>query len=634
MQLYKKFKLVMQENYSLNHIAHVELGDEKLDYSEHDSLFDLYLHDWEKFIDYNIKDADLIDRLDDKLKYIEQAFAIAYDAKVNYADVFTSVRLWDVIIHNYLLDKNIVVPQFSMVDKTRQIAGGHVKDPHIGMHKWVMSFDLDSLYPHLIMQYNISPETWRGKVGVAPTIESIRDGAWDEHRGMLVDKNLSLAATGDLYDRDFQGFLPALMFSKYNQRVIWKGKMLKYKQQLEDATDPDEKAMLVKKIAQAHNMQLAMKIQLNSAYGALGNQYFRWFDLKFAESITLSGQLSIRWVERALNEWLNKTLNTEGVDYVIAIDTDSVYITLEKLVDEVYKGEDLPPDAIVTFLDKSAESIIRPVIDKAYKELAEYANALENKMVMKRENIGDKAIWTGKKHYCMNVYDSEGVRYAEPQLKIMGIEAVRSSTPASCRKSIKDAIAVIMGQKSTNEDLLQFIERFKAEFREMEFEDIAFPRGCNNLAKYHDPVLLFKKKCPIAVRGALIYNKLIEDNGLNRYMPVQEGDKIKFCYLKLPNPSRQNVISALNTLPRELELHQYIDYNTQFEKAFLKPIESITTAIGWECERRQTLGAFLDIDFRIQTSEPDSRSDFLGRIRMCGQMFNIACWHPVAEHQE
>tara|TARA_R110000772_G_scaffold2311_6_gene7997 strand:- start:726 stop:3236 length:2511 start_codon:yes stop_codon:yes gene_type:complete len=591
MQLYKKFKLVMQESYSLNHIAHVELGEKKLDYSEHDSLFDLYLHDWEKFMDYNIQDVELVERLDDKLKYIEQALAIAYDAKVNYQDVFTSVRLWDVIIHNYLLDKNIVVPHLKIEDRTRGIEGGYVKDPHIGMHKWVVSFDLNSLYPHLIMQYNISPETWKGKIGVAPSVEDIIEGAWSEHKGMLVAQNLSVAATGDMYDRDFKGFLPELMYSMYNDRVVWKNKMIKYKQRLEVTTDPDERAILVKKISQAHNMQFAKKIQLNSAYGALANQYFRWYDLRFAESITKSGQLSIRWIEKTLNKWLNEKLGTDDKDFVIAIDTDSVYITLESYV-EKFHDSDLPKMTIVGELDNICKDILEPIIEESYHELAEYANAMEDKMVMKRENIADKAIWTGKKHYCMNVWDSEGVRFKEPQLKIMGIEAVRSSTPASCRQNIKDAISVIMNKEQ--EDLLTFISTFKDAFKTMPFEDVAFPRGCNNLAKYHDSVLIFKKKCPIAVRGALVYNKMIIDYDLKRAQPVMEGEKIKFCYLKLPNPARQNVISSVNTLPRELGLDEYIDYETQFEKAFLKPIRSITDAIGWECERRATLGAFFD----------------------------------------
>lgn len=591
MQMYKKFTFVMRDSYSLNNIAHIELGEKKLDYSEHDSLFDLYKHDWEKFIDYNIQDVELVSRLDDKLKLIDQVFAIAYDAKVNYQDTFTSVRMWDLIIHNYLLDKNIVVPQFNMTQKERQAEGAYVKDPQTGMHNWVVSFDLNSLYPHLIMQYNISPETWRGRAPIRPSIEDIIDGAWDKIADEIKDKNVTVAATGDYYDRDYKGFLPTLMQSMYDDRVVWKNRMLDAKRKHEKTKDPE----LLKEIARCHNMQLAKKIQLNSAYGALGNEYFRWFDLKFAESITKSGQLSIRWIENELNKWLNATLKTEQVDYVLAIDTDSVYICLDNLVSRLFP-EGASTDSgdqnakIVDFLDKSCQDIIEPVIEKAYKRLAFYVNGVENKMFMKRENIADKAIWTAKKRYIMNVHDSEGVRYETPQLKIMGIEAVRSSTPPSCRENIKSALKVIMTKGQS--DLISFIDNFREEFRELPFEDIAFPRGCKGLYKYTDSSSIYKKGTPIHVRGALMFNHMLKENKIDRFMPVQEGDKVKFCYLRLPNPSRENVVSVPNTLPKQLGLDSYIDHDLQFDKAFLEPIRTITDAIGWQIEKQATLEMF------------------------------------------
>lgn len=585
LQMYRKFTFVMRDGYSLNNIAHIELGEKKLDYSEHDSLFDLYKHDWEKFIDYNIQDVELVARLDDKLKLLEQVYAIAYDAKVNYQDTFTSVRMWDLIIHNHLMRKKVVVPQFNMVEKERQAEGAYVKDPKTGMSKWVVSFDLNSLYPHLIMQYNISPETWKGKIGAAPSIKSIIDGAWNDYKPQLVERNVAVAATGDLYDKDFKGFLPTLMQSMYDDRVVWKNRMLEYKREYEKNPSED----LTKKISQCHNMQLAKKIQLNSAYGALGNQYFRWFDLKYAESITLGGQLSIQWIEKHLNEWLNKTIGTTNEDFVVAIDTDSVYITLEKLVKKVYPdGAD--DKTIVDFLDTSCEKIIEPVIEKSYSKLSEYVNAMENKMVMKRENIGNKAIWTAKKRYIMNVFDSEGVRYEEPKLKIMGIEAVRSSTPSSCRENIKKALTIIMNQGE--DELIKFIDEFREEFRTMPFEDVAFPRGCKGLTKYMDSSMIYKKGTPIHVRGALMFNHLLKEHKLDRFQPIQEGDKVKFCYLRVPNPSRENVIAIASTLPRQLELDKYIDYDTQFDKAFLEPMRTVINSIGWNVEKQMTLEAF------------------------------------------
>jgi len=585
MQLYRKFTLVVQESYSLDNIANVELGERKLSYSEHDSLFDLYKKDWEKFIDYNIRDTELVARLDDKLKLIDQVLAIAYDAKVNYQDTFTSVRMWDLIIHNYLLNRNIVVPQFRDVKKERAAEGAYVKDPQVGMHNWVVSFDLNSLYPHLIMQYNISPETYEGKVGYAPSVDEIIDGAWNKIRERFEDDNCTISANGDKYTKDFEGFLPKLMRKMYEDRVVWKKRQIEAEKQYEKTPTTE----LRNEIARCYNMQMAKKVQLNSAYGALGNEYFRWFDMNNTESITKGGQLSIKWIEKRINEFVNKTLKTEKEDYVIAIDTDSIYIRLDGLVHKVFP-EGAKTEQIVDFLDKSCSEIFEPEIEKHYRELATYVNAMDNKMFMKRENIGNKAIWVAKKRYIMNVFDSEGVRYEKPKLKMMGIEAVRSSTPAVCRKYIKEALDVVMNQDQAA--LIEFIEKCRDEFRQMDFTDVAFPRGCKGLAKYTDSALIYKKGTPIHVRGALMFNHLLKEKRLDRFMPVQEGDKVKFCYLKLPNPSRENVIATPANLPKQLGLDQYIDYDMQFDKSFVEPIKTIIEKMGWVVEKQQNLELF------------------------------------------
>ena len=591
LQLYKKFSFTMQESYKLDHICHIELGERKMDYSEFDSLFDLYVKDYQKFIEYNIKDVDLVGKLDEKLKFIEQVFAIAYDGKVNYQDAFTSVRMWDIIIHNYLLSQKIVIPQMKVANKERQIIGAYVKDPQVGMHKWVVSFDLNSLYPHLMMQYNISPETYVGRI---PNIDGddgvtkILNGYLNEPsiRSELTSQNLSVAASGCLFDRDYQGFLPKLMQKMYDDRVVYKKRMLEYKQIQED--NPSEEN--VRKIAQSHNMQLAKKIQLNSAYGALSNEYFRWFDPKLAESITLSGQLSIKWIERKMNKYLNKLFKTEGVDYVIACDTDSMYITLDALVSQCGM-EERGVQETINFLDRVCEERLEPYIESCYVELSEYVNAYAQKMKMKREAIANKGIWTAKKRYILNVWNLEGVSYHEPKLKMMGIEAVRSSTPQACRDNIKKAINVIMNK---DEDaIIKFIQEFRNEFTTLPFEDVAFPRGCKGLSEYSDITTVYKKATPIHVRGALLYNNLLKQKKLDqRYQLIQEGDKIKFCYMKLPNPIRENVIACPGTMPRQLGLEQYIDYNTQYEKAFVEPIKTILDAIGWQVEKRATLDEF------------------------------------------
>lgn len=591
LQLYRKFSFTMQESYKLDHICHIELGERKMDYSEYDSLFDLYKKDYQKFIEYNIRDVDLVDRLEDKLKFIEQVFAIAYDGKVNYQDAFTSVRMWDIIIHNYLLNQRIVIPQLKVGEKDRQIIGAYVKDPQVGMHKWVVSFDLNSLYPHLIMQYNISPETFVSQIstlGDETGVDRILDGYLNEPsiRNQMDTQNVTVAASGCMFDRDFQGFLPKLMAKMYDDRVVYKQRMIEFKKKQEDSPDPE----YVKKIAQNHNMQLAKKIQLNSAYGALSNEYFRWYDQKLAESITLSGQLSIKWMEREMNKYLNKLLKTDGVDYVLACDTDSMYITLDDLVRQCgLEGRPVPE--IVEFVDKVCEEKFEPFIDRCYEQLSKYVNAFDQKMKMKREAIADKGIWTAKKRYILNVWNNEGVSYSEPKLKMMGIEAVRSSTPQACRDNIKKLLNVIMNK--TEDDVIKFIEEFRLQFKQLPFEDVAFPRGCKNLAEYVDRDSIYRKATPIHVRGALVFNHMLKQTKLDqRYQLIQEGDKIKFCYMKLPNPTKENVIACPGNLPRQLGLDQYIDYDTQYDKSFVEPIKTILDAIGWRVEKRATLEDF------------------------------------------
>ena len=366
----------------------------------------------------------------------------------------------------------------------------------------------------------------------------------------------------------------------YDERTIYKKLMLKAKSEYEKK--PTEK--LKKDISKYNNIQMARKIQLNSAYGAIGNQYFRYYNLANAEAITLSGQVSIRWIEAKMNKYLNMILKTEGEDYVIASDTDSIYLNLGDLVEGVNKGREKTDESIVRFLDKVCQTKFEPYIESSYEELAKYVGAYEQKMIMKRENIANKGIWTAKKRYILNVWDSEGVRYEKPKLKIMGLEAVKSSTPGACRDKIRECLNVIMNE---DEDAAQnFIKEFRDSFSELPVEDISFPRGCNGINKWANPSAIYSKGTPIHVRGALLYNHYNKKNKLtHKYPLIQDGEKIKFVYLKTPNKMGENVISYLNTFPRELGLDKSVDYDLQFEKSFLEPIKVIMEKIGWKPEK-------------------------------------------------
>ena len=583
LNLYKKFTYKAQESYRLDHIANVELGQQKLDHSEFDTFKDFYTKGWQKFVEYNIKDVELVDRMEDKMKLIELALTMAYDAKVNYSDVFSQVRMWDTIIYNYLKKKNIVIPPNVRSDKDSKYAGAYVKEPIPGVYDWVVNFDLNSLYPHLIMQYNISPETLVEQRHPSVTVDKILNQEID----FEPYKEYAVCANGAMFRKDVRGFLPELMEKIYKDRTIYKKKMIVAKQEYEKK----KTKTLEKEIARCNNIQMARKIQLNSAYGAIGNQYFRYFKLANAEAITLSGQVSIRWIEEKINKYLNKILKTNDVDYVIASDTDSIYLNMGPLVDTVYKGREKTTESVVSFLDKVAQVELEKYIESCYQELADYVNAYDQKMQMKRENIADRGIWTAKKRYILNVWDSEGVRYDEPKLKMMGIEAVKSSTPAPCRQMIKDGLKLMMS--GTEEQVIDFIDKCRCEFRTLPPESIAFPRTASDVRKYQSHSDIYVKGTPIHIRGALLFNHYIKDKNLtNKYSLIGNGEKIKFIYLKKPNIIQENIISFIQDFPTELGLDKYVDYELQFEKSFLEPLKSILDSIGWNVEKTVNLELF------------------------------------------
>jgi DNA polymerase elongation subunit (family B) len=583
LDLYKKFTYKAQESYRLDHIAEVELGQKKLDHSEFDTFKDFYSKGWQKFVEYNIVDVELVDRLEDKMKLIELALTMAFDAKVNFGDVFYQVRMWDNIIYNYLKKRNIVIPPKERTAKDTKYAGAYVKEPNPGVYDWVVNFDLNSLYPHLIMQYNISPETLLDERHPTANVERILN----QEINFELYKDQAVCANGAMFRKDVRGFLPELMEKMYNERVIFKKKMIEAKKKYEKTPTKE----LEKEIARCNNIQMAKKISLNSAYGAIGNQYFRYYKLANAEAITLSGQVSIRWIEGKMNSYLNKILKTNDVDYVIASDTDSIYLNMGPLVECVFKSREKTTESIVSFLDKVCEMELEKYIEGSYQELADYVNAYDQKMQMKRENIADRGIWTAKKRYILNVWNSEGVAYSEPKLKIMGIEAVKSSTPAPCRKMIKDALKIMM--TGSEDDVINFIDKCREQFRSLRPEDIAFPRTASDVQKYHSSSEIYSKGTPIHVRGALLFNHYVKQKKLtNKYSLIGNGEKIKFVYLKKPNTIQENIISFIQDFPKELGLDKYVDHDLQFEKAFLEPLKSILDAIGWNVEKTVNLDSF------------------------------------------
>ena len=585
MDLYKKFSYKMVENYKLDTVAKEELNKEKLKHN-YGSFKEFYTKDWELYVDYNIVDVELVDQLESKMQIINLILTMAYDAKCNYTDIFSSVRTWDCILFNKLQEQNIIVHNPPPIDPLldRQIMGAFVKEPKPSQYDWVVSFDATSLYPSIIMTWNMSPETLvNGQKYLADDERSIQKLIdRDFITQSIHDEDLAMAANGQCFRKDRKGILPELIEFYFGERQVAKKLMLAAQSNYERTKDKK----YLNEISSLNSKQMAAKILMNSLYGALGNIHFRYYDIRIAEGITMTGQLIIRSVAQKLKDFVNKECKTKDVEYSFYSDTDSTYITLGELVKRNLKGK--TNEEIVEVLDQYCAKNIEPTINEICEDLSEYLNTYQRKIKFKREIIADRGIWIAKKRYAVNVYNSEGVTYNPPKLKVLGMEIVRSSTPAPVRKALKEAVLIALTKDEGT--LKKFVADLEATWHSLNPEDIAFPRGVNGIKEYSDANSIFRKGTPIHVRGALIYNHLINTRGLNKkYQLIQEGDKIKFLYLREPNLLGTHVITFSGEIPPEFNLQGYIDYDKMFDKSFIDPLNSLLNCIGWQVRDTATL---------------------------------------------
>lgn len=593
LQMYKKHTFVTRESYKLDFIAQEELGENKLEHSEEKSLATLYENNYPKFIAYNIRDVDLIVRLDEKLGLFGLTYAIMYYTLSNFEDTMGTVKIWEQLIAKFLYTKGKVPPfKRQKVTEERDFEGAYVKEPIKGFHDWIVSFDLNSLYPHIEQQWNIGPETI--VKDLPDELQELRDTiSFDdilerkkEVTEVLARHNVTMAANKEFYKLDKMSFFSEIKRELYAERKAYKKQMLAAEQKKVNAQSKEDKLKYEFEEAKYDNLQMGLKILLNGGYGALAQKSFLYYMVENAEAITLSGQLVNKWTSSKINKFLQSLFKTDKQLWAYS-DTDSCYLTIKDFVDTLTIKDQ---QKLVDTIDQFCCEVISPKIKEVCQELCEYLNCYEQRMFWGREVIADKAIWIGKKKYVMSVLDSEGTRYKEPKVKIMGMESVKSSTPAWSRKFLKDIY--IIGLYKTESDMLDYLDHIREVFDNMAPSDIAIPSGINGIMKYLGENGQYIKGTPKHVKAAITHNNMIEKLGLKKIQKIQDGDRIKYVELVDPNPSGQETVAFSDYLPEEFGLESYIDRDAIFERSFMKPLRIFIEPIGWKEEKSVDLFSF------------------------------------------
>lgn len=550
---------------------------------------------FDTFMKYNDKDTDLISKLDAKLNFIQVALSFAHVSRSNPSDIFATVQPWDNMIYARLDKEGIIIPPKVFTEGSESYMGGFVKEPVVGRTDWVVSVDLKSLYPSIIMMLNMSAETlvMKSKENVDDIINGMLDMSYDT--SFAHTKGYCIAANGTMYTKDKIGVIAETMEYLFDERVVIKTELKSVESKYESAKSTGEKNDILTDysniISRLDALQYAFKILANSGYGAIGNEGFRYFRREIAEGITSTGQLAIKYIESRINLYLNTECGTQDVEYVIYVDTDSNYFTLNTWVlKNVAPGKTI--DETVTLIDKYVHDYVEPYIAESYMTLSTYLNAMENRLIMEREAICDCALFRAKKNYVLNVYDNEHVRYAKPKLKMLGIETNRTSTPSVIRTALTSCIKLIVAKDE--DGLREFVKSFKKTYKEMNPNMIAYPTGVNGIEKWSDennqPIL----RCPKHVRSAIAYNNYVRSDAthMKNHPIIKSGSKIKFIDLVQGNPTNSNVFGYPNDLPKEFNLDRFIDRKNMFEVTFMRPLESFTKLLNYNVRHTKSIFSF------------------------------------------
>jgi len=574
---------------------------DKLNYEEYDNLTQLYELDHTKFVDYNIVDVHLMVMLNKKRRYIDIHIRNTYKAKAaNFEECMSPIKLWDIYIYHSLSEKNVQIPPLKSDVTKFAYPGAWVVEPVIDLLQWVVTFDLNSLYPHIHMQWNISPEMLVEDLTVTDWLQSLSESEIDEYikksksqkqikflkelkelnnlgysiipidREQLDDRILNklipthpdyiMTANGFYFKKDDVGCIPKLLKENYAERKAIKKEMELLKAKQDKAFDDQLSGMYV--------AEQGIKIMMNSEYGALANEFFRYCRYELPSSITMNGQLVLKTLINALTAKYGEEI------ILCAGDTDSILISVAPLVKKHCNG--FTADQIIDWIQTFANTEFQQLINDTYQDLSEYVGAPENYMKMSCEKIISNAFWTAKKHYAYRLVVEDGIKLNTPKFGYKGLECVKSSIPRAIRAMQKETIQTILTNK---EDLYNVVNRCKEKIMALSPEDIALPKTCNGLYKYADGKGGWIKGAQAHVKAAMNYNKYVLNNKLiNQYSLIKDGEKIRFVWMKQPNTLNAETFGFINRLPKDNMILDFIDYGTMYEKTYGKIIDDM-------CER-------------------------------------------------
>lgn len=598
--LVRKFDNKKYENYKLNTVAKAILKRGKVEYKG--SLSDLYRIDYAKFVEYGFVDVELLRDIEHEKNFISMVVQMGYMSKSNFIDAFSQVRSWDNSLNDELINDGIQPPfliaRDSMGDDYEEddekYEGAFVFEPKPNKYKWVMSDDVQSMHPSIIMACNVSPETF-----VASMNKNVNYflGDFTEFSNYLKSNNYTSMANGAVFTREFEGFIPRAIRKVFNKRVEAKNEAKKHKNLANDYKNIDKEKYTYHTTQYViyNTLQNALKVKINSLYGFLGNKFSRYYQVELAEGVTITSQLVLKNGADEVSKIISQYSGCKYEDVLIYGDTDSIYYSMESIVNKHMSGK--PTEFIVDKLNQFHLAKIKPKIDDRINGLQQKLNCYIEQIKFVRDIISDISIFIAKKKYICSVWDAEGTRYKEPEIKLMGIESVKTSTPMFCRIAISDSIKTIL--YGTESEFHQFIKDTKSKFMKLDVEEVSFPKKITDINKYtiasmnnsifdvdDDNRNSHKKGAPIHVKGAIHYNNLIEKYNMeNKIFMITNGDAIKYTYLTEPNPINNNTIAFMDNLPKEFGLHKYVNYDIQWEKSFYNPVNQIAEIVGWKMEK-------------------------------------------------